>query len=53
MRDTSTPRVAPKPNGSSDAAGTRRGGNLRTALVLAVIALVFFAGIIVNRVMHG
>ncbi len=33
--------------------GLEQGSNLRTALVLALIAAVFFVGIIVNHVLYG
>lgn len=32
---------------------SRRGHNLRTALILASIALAFFAGVIVNRMLFS
>ena len=33
--------------------GLHRSRNLRTALILLSIALVFFAGVIVNRLING
>ncbi len=38
----------------AEASGSpRKPGNMRTALVLLSIALVFFAGVIVNRYLFG
>lgn len=46
-------RTVPEARRQPDAVDAHRSGNRRIALVLAVVAALFFAAIIVNRVMHG